>query len=170
MFQFVAFEKNAGAVARRDGLQVIVVVDAQFAAVLFLPAGIEVHDHGKRPAFVVAELVEVFFIKTAFFVQRIMEFVAGNAGVAAAVEVTDKLVHQFEKMVFVQVVVQGIEPVNLVAPDAFVVLEQRIVSDAGREHLTVRIQFIEIFPEMSGQRNTQKVFGDADLSGDVTVD
>ncbi len=58
------------------------MVDTQFPAICIDPVGVEVGDHGVLPAVVTPELVEVFFVKAAFFVQGIVKFISGNAGVA----------------------------------------------------------------------------------------
>ena len=154
VLQFVAFEKHAGALHRINRLQMIAVVDAQLSAIFFLPVGVQVHDHGECPAFVAAELIEVFFVKTTLFVQGVMEFVTCNARVAGAVQVAHEKVHQCKKCVLVRVVVLPVEPVNFIASDLFVVRELVVVSDAGRQQLLAGVQVFQVFLEVAGKGRT----------------
>ncbi len=94
VFQFAAFEKHTFARHGCDGLHMVNVEHAQFTPVLFLPVGVEVHDHGKRPAFVAPKLVEVFFVKSACFVKCVVKLVPRDAGVAGFIEVQNKTVHE----------------------------------------------------------------------------
>lgn len=86
------------------------------------------------------ELVQVLFIKTALLVQGIMEFISRDAGVTAAVQIGHKLIHQVEKIIFVQVFVRAVEPVDLVAPDQAILYRKHIVSNARRFELLVIIK------------------------------
>lgn len=140
VFQFAAFEKHTFAVARRNRLYLVGVVDAQFPAIRFLPAGIQIHNHRIGPALVVPELIEVFFIKSAFFIQGIMKLISADAGIAGAVQIADKTVHQFEKGIFMRIVVPAVEPVYFIASDQMVVHGHGIVPDARREQLFARIE------------------------------
>lgn len=60
-----------------------------------------------------------------------MKFVASYTGVASGVQVEDKTVHEFEKIVFVYVIVFAVEPVDHVATVQLVVYYQGIVSSSG---------------------------------------
>lgn len=131
VFEFAAFEENAFTVNRRYVLGVTGVMDAQFPAVAFRPLSVQIHDHRILPAGIVAELVEVFFIKTSGRVQCIMKFVAGYSGVASGVQVQYKTVHEVEKIVFVWIVVLAVEPVDHVAAVQLVMYYQGIVSGSG---------------------------------------
>ena len=115
MLQFIAFEKHTLAIEWRDGLRMIGVINTQLTTVLALPIGIQVHDHGKYPAIVAPKLIQVALVKTAFFVQRIMKFIPGDARITSTVEVNHKIVHQIEKEILGYIFVQSIQPVNLVA-------------------------------------------------------
>lgn len=79
-------------------------------------------------------------------------------------------VHQFEKGIFVRIVVPAVEPVYFIASDQMVVHRHDIVPDACREQLFARIEGDQIFFQLSGQRGAQKVFGQADPVCNKTVD
>ena len=108
----------------------ITVIDAEFAAVFGLPIGVEVHYHRKRAAFVVLKLVDVAFVETAFFVQRIVKFVARDARVTFPIEEQNEAVHEVKKTVFMHIVVAAVEPINLIAADEFVFQNHAVVADA----------------------------------------
>lgn len=114
--QLTTFEKHTLAALRANGLLVVGMVDAQFAAILLLPIVIEVHNHRKFAAFVVLKLVEVLGIKTAFFVESIMKFIAFNTRVAGVIKEKDKAIHEVKKAVFVDIIVGAVEPVNFIPP------------------------------------------------------
>lgn len=136
VFEFAAFEENTFTIDGGYVLGVTGVMDAQFPAVAFRPFGVQIHDHGILPAGIVAELVEVFFVKTSCRVQCIMKFIAGYSCVASGVQVQDKTVHEVEKIVFVHVIVFAVEPVDHVAAVELVVYYQGIVSSSrGQEQI-----------------------------------
>ena len=145
VLQFAALEEHAFAADWRDGLHMVVVVNPQFPTVVFLPPGIQVEDHRIRPALVVLELVEVFFIKSPLFVQGIVKFIPRDAGIAGAVQIPDKGVHPVEKSIFVRVVVRPVEPENLVASGPLVLREAFSVSDARRPELVAGMEGQYIF-------------------------
>lgn len=136
VFEFATFEENAFTVDRGYVLGVTGVMDAKFPAVAFRPFGIQVHDHRVLSAGIVAELVEVFFVKTSCRVQCVMKFVAGYSGVASGVQVQYKTVHEVEKFVFVYVIMFAVEPVDHVAAVQLVVYYQGIISGpSGQEQV-----------------------------------
>ena len=144
MRQFTTFKKNTFAIYGWDNLFRISVIDAEFAAVFGLPIDIEVHDHWKRTAFVVLKLVDVAFIETAFFVQRIVKFVARDARVTFPIEEQNEAVHEVEKTVFMHVIVAAVEPINLVAADEFVLQKHIVVADTRIFELIISVQCFQI--------------------------
>lgn len=95
-------------------------MDAQFASVYFFPVCIQIHNHRIFSAVVVAKLVEMFFVESSFFIKCVMKFVACNSGIAAAVQVTYKCIHQIKKGVFILVVVRTVEPADVVSTYQFI--------------------------------------------------
>ena len=77
----------------------ILVVNGQFSAVGLLPIGIQVHNHRKSATGVVLKLIEVFFVKTAWFIPGVMKFVPRNARVTSLVEV----LREHKKGIFVHI-------------------------------------------------------------------
>lgn len=136
MFQLTAFKENGFAPGRIDFLGSFSgMMDGKLSAVAGNPVCVEVNDHGVLPAGVVAELVDMFFVKTPRFIQSVMEFITIDTGVAGTVQVQDEGVHQRKKGVFVDVVMFFVQPVNDVAAHGFVVRNQLAVTDAGGLHL-----------------------------------
>ena len=85
VLQFTAFKEDTLAAYGRYILHSIAVMDGQLASISLLPTRVQVHDHRKLPAVVVAKLISVTRIEGSLFVQRVMEFVAGDAGIASAI-------------------------------------------------------------------------------------
>ena len=140
MFQFTAFEKNAFAVLRRHRLQMIGVVNKQFAAVRCLPIGIQIHDHRVCPALVILELIQVFFIKTAGFVQCVMEFITSDPRITGTIQIADKTIQEFEETMLLGIIMLRIQPIDFIAPDPFIVDGIGIVSNARGQQLFAGIQ------------------------------
>jgi hypothetical protein len=86
MQQFIALEENEFSNLGRNGLLSPFVINAKLPTICHLPITVEIHNHGKLPTVVIAKLVEMFFIETSFFVERIMKFIAGDAGVASGIQ------------------------------------------------------------------------------------
>lgn len=128
VLQFAAFKKYALAVHGRYQFGAIVLVYAQLTAIGGHPTFIEVHHHAILPAAIGFKLVDVFFIKAAGLVQRIMKFVAGNAGKAGTVQMLYKTIHQIEKYVFGGVVVRTVQPIDLIATHQVIQYRQSIVT------------------------------------------
>jgi len=170
MFQFIAFEKNALAIEWSDGLCMIGVINAQLPGILALPVGIQVHDHRKNPAVVAPKLVQVALVKTAFFVQRIMKFIPGNARITSTVEVNYKIVHQIEKEILGNIFMQAIQPVNLIAAQQFILYMHCPIANARFPKLLVMVQCEQICFELNGQGFLQKMFGQADVVFQKTID
>ncbi len=116
------------------------MVNTQFAAIGILPVGIQIHNHRICPTFIIPKLVKMLFVETSFFVQSVMKFIAGYPCKTSAVQVTDKAVHQVEKTIFMQIVMLPVKPVDLVAPDQFVVGEECIIANTRCKQLLVGIQ------------------------------
>ncbi|MEY4902369.1 MAG: hypothetical protein RLZZ292_184 [Bacteroidota bacterium] len=91
------------------------VMNTQFAAIFGLPIGIQIHDHRVRPTAIVAKLVKVFFIKTPFFVERVMKFVACYIGITRLIEKQHEGIHEIEKRILMDVFMFSVEPINFVA-------------------------------------------------------
>lgn len=140
VLQLAAFEKHTLTTEWGNGLYMVVVVNAQFTTIFRHPLLIEVQDHGKSPAFVAAKLIEVAFVKTAFFIQGVMEFIATNAGITTLVQVKHKAVHQFKKAGFQRVMVLAIQPINLVAPGALILMVHLLIADPGGVELLASVQ------------------------------
>lgn len=111
------------------------MMDGKLSAVASNPVCVKVNDHGVLPAWVVAELVDMLFVKTPRFIQSVMEFITIDTGVAGTVQVQDESVHQRKKGIFVDVVMFFVQPVNDVAAHGFVVRNQLAVAGAGGLHL-----------------------------------
>ena len=137
VLQFAAFEKHTFAIEGRDRLDIVAVVDAEFAAVFFLPVAVQVHDHGNGPVLVVAKLVQVPFVKGTFFVQSVMKFVAGDASVAASVQVDHKTIHEVEKIIFMRIVVGPVKPVDQITPHPFILHQRCVIANARRMQTVV---------------------------------
>lgn len=136
MFQLAAFEENRFAPHRIDFLRGFPgMMDGKLPAVAGNPVCVEVNDHRVLPAGIAAELVNMFFVKTTRFVQRIMEFVTIDAGIAGIVQVQDKCIHQHKKGVFVDIIMFFVQPVNEVAAHGFVMRNQLPVAGSGGLHL-----------------------------------
>ena len=69
-----------------------------------------------------------------------MKFISGDAGVAGAVQVADKMIHQVEKSIFMRIVVFGVEPEYFIASDQIIVYKQGIIPYACREQVLPRIE------------------------------
>ena len=74
-----------------------------------------------------------------------MKFVAGNTGIAGAVQVLNKIVHQIKKIVFVFVVMATVKPVNNITSYQFVVYCKAVVSCTGSAELFLGIQCNKVF-------------------------
>ncbi len=60
-------------------------MNAKLSTIVFLPITVEVHDHRILSAIVAPKLVEMLFVKAAFFIKGVMKFVIGNACIASGV-------------------------------------------------------------------------------------
>lgn len=100
-----------------------------------LPVFVEVYDDRKLTAAVVLKLVDVLLVERFGFIHGVMKFISGNAGVAGAVEVLHKGVHDPEESIFKGVIVCFVEPVNDVAPNFFTERGVIVVADPGCEQL-----------------------------------
>lgn len=140
VFQFTAFKEHAFASGWSNNLHLIVQVNTQFPAIFFLPSCIQIHDHRIGAAFIIPELVKVFFVKGAFFIQRVMKLISGDTGIAGTVQVADKMIHQIEKSIFVRVVVPAVEPVYFIASYQIVVDKKVVVPYTRREKLGAGIK------------------------------
>lgn len=152
VFQRTAFEKHTFATHRRNGLYMIVVIDAQFATILFQPVGIEVLDHRKGAVWVVLELIQVSFVKSALFVQGVVKLISRDAGVASCIEVGHKTVYEVKEVVFMRIVVRAVQPVDLITPHPIVLYQQGIVADTSRLQVLIRIEGMEIGFQVCRQR------------------
>lgn len=108
-------KKNAFAIHWRYEFSVAILVYAQFAAVGGHPIFVEVHHHRILPATIIFKLIKVLFVKTAWLIQCIMKLVTCYPGKAGAVQMRHKAVHQVKKNIFGGVIMQAVQPVNLVA-------------------------------------------------------
>ena len=140
MLQFATFKKDTLTTEWGNGLYMVAVVNTQFTTIFRHPLLIEVQNHGKSPAFVAAKLIEVAFVKTAFFIQGVMEFVTTNAGVTALVQVKHKAIHQVKKAGFQGVMVLSIQPINLVTPGALILVVDILIADPGGVELLASVQ------------------------------
>lgn len=104
MQQFITLKKNEFPVFRRYSLLGLFLINAQLSTISFLPIGVEVHDHRILPTVVVAKLIEVFFVKAAFFVKGIMKFVISNPCIASGIQKQHKSIHKLEKFIFERIV------------------------------------------------------------------
>ena len=73
----------------------------------------------------------MFGIKTAFFVQGIMKFTAGDAGVTGTVKMTYKIIHQVKKFIFIRIVMLAVKPEYFVTSYEFVMYRIFVVSRAS---------------------------------------
>ena len=140
MLQFIAFEKHTLAIEWGNGLCMVGVINTQLTTVLALPVGIQVHDHRKYPTIVAPKLIQVALVKTAFFVQRIMKFIPGDARITSTVEVNHKIVHHVEKEILGNILVQSIQPVDLVAAQQFILYMHCPIANARFPKLLVMVQ------------------------------
>ena len=129
-------------------------MDTQLAAIPALPIRIQVHDHGVLPAHVVAELIEVFFIKAAGLVQGVVKLVSGDAGIAGTVQVEDELVHQVEECRLVDVVMFPVQPEDLIASHRQILQDFRAVACTCRVELLVSVKADEVSRQMAGEGAT----------------
>jgi hypothetical protein len=93
VFQITAFKEYAFAIVWRYALHTIGMVNAKLTTIGGYPIHIQVHDHGVLAAAVVFKLIDVFFLKSARHVQRVVKLVTRDAGIAGAVKVAHKAVH-----------------------------------------------------------------------------
>lgn len=119
-------------------------MDTQLSAIFFFPAKVQVHDHGILPSLIVAELVQMLFIKAAFFIQCIMKFVTRYSRIASAVQVAYKCIHQIKKTIFMNIFMFAVEPVNFVTSEALVLHYDQIVTGTRRAQLPVVKQVQQI--------------------------
>lgn len=80
-----------------------------------------------------------------------MKLVPRNAGVAAAVEVEDKTVHQFKESLLVYVFAQRIEPVNFIAAHHFVLQYHGGVAGACTAQLLVVVKAQQVLFQQSAE-------------------
>lgn len=152
MFEFVAFEKDGFAAFRTDVLPSVCMMDAEFSTVGYDPSFIQIHDHRVFPSFVIFELIGVFFIETAGFIQGIMEFVAGDAGIAGAVQIKNELINEVQEFIFVRVPVDAVQPVDLVAPEQDIMGNKGFIAGACAKELLTGMQAQQIFLQMACQQ------------------
>ncbi len=79
-------------------------------------------------------------VKTPLFIQGVMEFVATNACITTLIQVKYKAIHQFKKAVFQWMFVLAIQPVNLVAPGALILMVYLLIADSGGVELLANVQ------------------------------
>jgi len=157
MLQFAAFEKDTLATEWGNGLYMVGVVNAQFTTIFRHPKLIEVQDHGKGPAFVAAKLIEVALVKTAFFIQGVMKFVAANASITALVQVKHKAIHQVKKAGFQGVMVLAVQPINLVTPGTLILVVHLLIADSGGVELLASMQVDQMCFQLGSELLPQKI-------------
>lgn len=86
------------------------------------------------------ELIEVALVKTSFFIQGIMKFIAGNACVTTLIQVNYKAIQQVKKTVFLLMLVLAIQPKNLVAPGALIRMVYILIADSGSVEMLAGVQ------------------------------
>jgi len=88
-----------------------------------------------------------------------MKFIPGDARIASTVEVNHKIVHQVEKEILCHILVESIQPVDLVAAQQFILYMHFPIADARFPKLLVMVQGEQICFELYGQGFLQKMFG-----------
>lgn len=99
-----------------------------------------------------------------------MKFIPGDARIASTVEVNHKIVHQIEKEILGYILVQSIQPVNFVAAQQLILYMHCPIADASFPKLLVMVQCEQICFELNGQGFLQKMFGQADVVFQKTID
>jgi hypothetical protein len=131
VFYFVAFEKNDPAAFWKYRLHAIGQVQHQFASIPGFPIFVQVAHYGKLAALVLLELIEVTAVKTARFVECIVEFVAFDAGKTSAVEVLHKIVNGLQELALPGIVAVLVQPADEVAPHLQDFLKRKLFADAS---------------------------------------
>ena len=126
-------------------------MDAQFTSIYFFPVCIQIHNHRIFSAAVVAKLVEMFFVECPFLIKSVVKLVARNSGIAVAVQVTYKCIHQIKKGVFILVVVRTVEPADAVSAHRFVSDFGCNVSRSRKVKFVIRKKRKQVFFQMCRQ-------------------
>jgi hypothetical protein len=98
-----------------------------------------------------------------------MKFIARNARVAGAIEVTHEAVHERKKADFKRVVVAAVEPMDFIVSDKFIVILHQIVANSRRLQLFFGIQSEQIGFHTRRERDAQKVVGESNFIVNKTV-
>ena len=87
-----------------------------------------------------------------------MEFVAANAGVTTLVQVVYKAIHQFKKAVFKRMFVLAIQPVNLIAPGALILVVYILIADSSSVEVLASVQVDQMCFQLGSELLPQKIF------------
>lgn len=139
MWKFIAFKEYAFTTHRRNILQMIFMMDAQFAAVIRYPVLVEVHDHRILSDIIVSELINMLFVKSILFIHGVMEFISCNPCITSPVQVNNKGINEVQKMMFMGVIMAPVQPVYFVASYCLIMRYQDLVSNACGKHLVISV-------------------------------
>lgn len=126
-------------------------MNTEFSAIASLPIWVQVHDHGVLPLLIATKLIQVFFVETTGFIQRIVKFIIRDSGVAAFVQITDKQVHPVEKFIFKGIVMTFVKPMDFITSYVLVLHKERPIANTGRKQLLFKIKGLEVVFQMRSQ-------------------
>ena len=75
----------------------------------------------------------MFFVEATYRVKCIMKFISIDAGITGFVQVSNKLIHQIEKCIFMHIAIFPVEPMDNISPEFFIMIYLDVPGAGCRE-------------------------------------